>query len=299
MGLQDRLSLEAGNLTPGERKTATVLLQDKDVVFLSATEVAARAKVHESTVIRLAQKLGYDGFAALRSDMREQAQRVDVTARSKFRDRKGYQLAKLVEDEAHALLGMAETIEQERLDALAQTLIDARRVYVHGAPILVASLEKRLRRLGLDVVDLPNDGNDVPEKLLTLKKGDVFLAFVLREPYPTLPTLVKHADLQGADVVVISDVPAINLPVIPKHLIIALRGADTTFGTMTVPIVFCYALELAIYHLAENTASDALSRLASLSSMLRAPAKATGAGENSNTGSRRRVSAQGKQTADT
>lgn len=265
MGLQSRLALEAGHLTPGERKTATILLQDKDVLFLSATEVAARAKVHESTVIRLAQKLGYDGFASLRGDMREQAQRVDVSARSRLRDRKGYQLAKLVEDEAQALLGMVATIEQERVDALAQTLIDARRIYIHGAPILVASLEKRLRRLGLDVVDLPNEGSDgLPEKLMTMGDGDVFLAFVLREPYATLPTLVKYAELQGAAVAVISDVPAINLPVIPKHLIIALRGADSTFRTMTVPIVFCYALELSVYRLAQLAASESLNRLTSL-----------------------------------
>ncbi|MCI0144084.1 MurR/RpiR family transcriptional regulator [Arthrobacter bambusae] len=272
MALQDRLSLEAGNLTPAERRTATVLLQDsKDVVFLSATEVAARANVHESTVIRLAQKLGYDGFAALRGDLREQAQRVDVSARARFRDRKGYQLAKLVEDEAQALLGMVETIDQDRLDALAQTLIDARRIYVYGAPILVASLEKRLRRLGLDVVDLPSEGRDLPEKLLSLGKGDVFFAFVLREPNPALAKLAKHAELQGADVVVISDVPGVSLSVVPKHLIIALRGADSTFGTMTVPIVFGYALELSIYHLSQDKAADALNRLGSLASILGKP----------------------------
>lgn len=269
MGLQNRLALEAGHLTPGERKTATVLLQDRDVVFLSATEVAARASVHESTVIRLAQKLGYDGFASLRTDMRERAQRVDVSARSRFRDRKGYQLAKLVEDEAQALLGMAETIEQDHLDALARTLIGARRIYVYGAPILVASLEKRLRRLGLDVVDLPNEGTDgLPEKLMTMGRGDVFLAFVLREPYPVLPALVEHADRQGADVVIVSDVPAVTLPVVPKHLIIALRGADSMFRTMTVPIVLCYALELSIYRIAQPEAAESLNRLGSLAPLI-------------------------------
>lgn len=269
MSLQDRLAIEGVNLTPSERRTATVLLQDsKDVVFLSASEVAARAEVHESTVIRLAQKLGYDGYAALRSDLREQAQKVDVAVRARFRDRKGYQLSQLVEDEARALLAMVDTIDQDRLDALAETLIQARRVYIYGAPILVASLEKRLRRVGLDVVDLPSEGRDLPEKLLTLGKGDVFFAFVLRKPYPALAKLAKHAEQRGAEVVIVSDVPGVNLPVIPKHLIIALRGADSMFRTMTVPIVFCYALELAIYHLSSEKAADALNRLKTLSAIL-------------------------------
>jgi DNA-binding MurR/RpiR family transcriptional regulator len=269
MGLQDRLTMEGHTLTPAEQKTATVLLQDsQDVLFLSAAEIASRAGVHESTVIRLAQKLGYDGYAALRADLRQQAQQIDVPAKARFKTRNEYQLSRLVEDEARALLGMAETIDQDRLDDLARTLMDARRIFVYGTPILVASLEKRLRRLGLEVVDLPSEGRDLAEKLMSLGAGDVFFAFVLHEPYPALPKLTKYADSQKADVVVVSDVPGINLPVAPKHLIIALRGADPSFRTLTVPIVFCYALELALFHLEETKATAALDRLASLSSIM-------------------------------
>lgn len=268
MTLQDRLSHE-GALTPAEQRTATVLLQDsQDVLFLPTTGVAARANVHESTVIRLAQKLGYDGYAALREDLRQEARQVDVLARSRFRDRKGHRLSQLVHDEAQALLRLAGTVDQDRLDALARTLLGARRIFVYGAPILVISAEKRLRRLGLNVVDLPNGGRDVPEKLLSVDGRDVLLAFVLREPYKALAKLTQYAGQRGADIAIISDTPGLNLPVAPQHLLIALRGADTTFGTMTVPIVFCYALELAIYHLAETEASNALTQLGSLQNVM-------------------------------
>jgi DNA-binding MurR/RpiR family transcriptional regulator len=269
MALQDRLTGQGNALTRAEQRTATVLLQEtQDVLFMSAAEVAAKANVHESTVIRMAQKLGYDGYAALREDLRQQAQQVDVSARARFRERKSYQLSRLVEDEARALLNMADTIDQDRLDAVAQTLIACRRVFIHGAPILVMSLAKRLRRVGIDVVALPQTGLELPEQLASITKDDILFAFVLREPYPVLAKISKYVERIGADIVVVSDVPGVEFAVQPKHQIIALRGADSTFRTMTVPIVLGYALELAIYHLHQPDAANALDRIGELSTLL-------------------------------
>jgi len=61
------------DLTRSERQLASVLLQDYPMGGLqSITKLAASAAVSTPTVIRMARKLGFDGFPALQEALREE-----------------------------------------------------------------------------------------------------------------------------------------------------------------------------------------------------------------------------------
>ena len=64
---------EMDDLTRSERQLASVLLQDYPMGGLqSITKLAASAAVSTPTVIRMARKLGFDGFPALQDALREE-----------------------------------------------------------------------------------------------------------------------------------------------------------------------------------------------------------------------------------
>jgi len=72
--IKDLLQKELQNLTPSERRLATVLLQDFPVPGLqSITGLATAAQVSTPTVIRMARKLGLEGFPGLQAALREEA----------------------------------------------------------------------------------------------------------------------------------------------------------------------------------------------------------------------------------
>ena len=72
--VKDQIQANATELTPAERQLAGVLLRDYPMVGLqSITRLAESAGVSTPTVIRLARKLGYDGFPELQSALRDEA----------------------------------------------------------------------------------------------------------------------------------------------------------------------------------------------------------------------------------
>ena len=65
---------QTGSLTPAERQLADALMRDYPVAGLqSITKLAEAASVSTPTVIRLARKLGFDGFPELHAALREEA----------------------------------------------------------------------------------------------------------------------------------------------------------------------------------------------------------------------------------
>src|SRR4249920_2758647 len=66
MDVAGRVAMWGPQLTPAERRVADVVLQRPQLVaFGTVAELAAEAGSGAATVVRLAGKLGYDGFTAL------------------------------------------------------------------------------------------------------------------------------------------------------------------------------------------------------------------------------------------
>jgi DNA-binding MurR/RpiR family transcriptional regulator len=70
MRIRDLLTRDGLELTPAETRIAQVLLTDYPIAGLgTATALARRAGVSDPTVVRLAAKLGFDGFASFQAKL--------------------------------------------------------------------------------------------------------------------------------------------------------------------------------------------------------------------------------------
>ena len=73
MSIVDRLAAAAGSLTPSEQRAALLLEKDPPkVAFGSLAEVARAAGTSGPTVVRLASKLGFSGFAEMKDSIQEE-----------------------------------------------------------------------------------------------------------------------------------------------------------------------------------------------------------------------------------
>ena len=69
----DRITGERSNLTPSERRIAEAILADPQLVaFGTVADLAARAGAGAATVVRLANKVGFDGFSGLQHAVQEE-----------------------------------------------------------------------------------------------------------------------------------------------------------------------------------------------------------------------------------
>ena len=72
-GVAARVARAGERLTPGERRVAEALVADPSrVAFGTVAELARRARTSGPTVLRLAAKLGFDGFVGLQAAVRDE-----------------------------------------------------------------------------------------------------------------------------------------------------------------------------------------------------------------------------------
>lgn len=259
-------------LTAADQRVVRALLANPtEAAFLSAAGVAKRADVHPATAVRLAQKLGFGGYRALKAEL--QAEIIDSTLPAeRVRHRlahveQGSILADIVASDLAALRGIAEQVSEAEIDAAAKTLLAAGRVFLFAqgnATTLIEMMDRRLRRADFHTTVLRQQGRELAEHALTLGSGDVVLAFAFHSVPTGLTPLLRHAARIGATTILITDILGPLVKPRPGMTIAASRGLAEEYLTLTVPMAICNALILTIARLDQGRSLKALGRLAKL-----------------------------------
>jgi DNA-binding MurR/RpiR family transcriptional regulator len=273
LSFPDRLRDASDRLTDADSRAVRAILDDpRNAALLTVSELAARAGVHEATATRLAQKLGYKGYPALREALRQEyISGVDGgarVARSVGRVQAGGYLADLVASEMEALSSLPAAVGQGALDEAADRIMAARRVFLfaQGHALALAELaERRLRRFGRDVVALSGEPRTVAERLGLMRGDDLLLAFAFRAPPRGLEVVRGHAERVGAATLLVADLTA-QAGVGRFDLALAApRGrSGDEFQTLTVPMALVNALILTIAGRHKTEAIGALDHVADL-----------------------------------
>ncbi len=137
-GIKERIMRKLPELSSGQLAVAHFLLERMpEAAFMTAGELAEEVGVSESTVVRFASAIGYDGYP----EMRQAIQEVMVEQFSpEYEHRKyleatgkGESLGKRVMGEdLEALTIAVNKLEQERLDQLVNMIVESDFVYISG-----------------------------------------------------------------------------------------------------------------------------------------------------------------------
>ncbi|MFV0512937.1 MAG: MurR/RpiR family transcriptional regulator [Jhaorihella sp.] len=202
-------------LTRSERQLASVLMQDYPVGGLqSITRLAAAAGVSTPTVIRMARKLGFDGFSALQDALRE-----ELAARIKKPILKNdawpaqapgsHLLHRFAEAVTENMRHTLDRIDTAMFDAVARLLADPDRpVYVVGGRITRSNADYLFNHLQIirpRVTQLGNSTNVWPQYLLDMDTRAVLVVYDIRRYEAYLEKLAQLAGERGARVVLFTD----------------------------------------------------------------------------------------------
>ena len=186
---EDILSILQARLhtfSKGQKAIASFILESYDkAAFMTANKLAKIANVSESTVVRFAVELGYDGFPSMQKAMQEMVlnrltsvQRIGVT-----NDRIGDQdvVSMVLHSDMEKLRKTSETVDREMFRAAVDTLLGARRIYVLGvrsAGALANFLGYYLNYMFDNVHVITTSGvGEMFEKLAGVGPGDAVVAF--------------------------------------------------------------------------------------------------------------------------
>lgn len=213
--VKQRIQEELDDLTRSERQLASVLLQDYPMTGLqSITKLAAAAQVSTPTVIRMARKLGFDGFPALQEALREE---VAAQIKKPISKRDAW----VVDDEAeHPTTRFAqavwtnmrhtlERLDKEMFDTVAQLLANTdRHLYVVGGRITRSNADYLFNHMQIirpNVTMLGNSANVWPQYLLDMDETSVLVIFDIRRYEAYLEKLAQVASSRGVTVILFTD----------------------------------------------------------------------------------------------
>lgn len=237
--LLEHMGSAIGEMAPQVRKaTAFVLDHPDEVGFATVRELAELADVHPNTLVRMARRVGFEGF----DDFRERF-RTELRARSPFHDR-AISLQSMSGERLPALYGniaavtlrnverMFSTTPAAEMEAIAARIVCSRRTYVIGvgANYALAHNFAYLAGMAVDnVVAVPGDGNVPMDGIVKAGPADVVVTMTFAPYRAEVVEATDAARRQGARVVAITD--SHGSPIAPgaDHLILAPSATPQFF----------------------------------------------------------------------
>ena len=197
--------------TPAERRVATVVLEQPQLVaFGTVAELARAADTSGASVIRLATKLGFDGFSSLQDSVQRDLGRQLRPATARIRQPESGDLlgrALLVElENAQATL---DGVDPDRFELAVQSLaLATNRVHVLSGDAssgIGAQIVSDLSMLRPGVIQVAGSDVHIYRALAELRPGDIVLALDLARYDAALIQAAVASSNRRATVIALTD----------------------------------------------------------------------------------------------
>ncbi len=257
MNLLERIERRRAALTESERDLAGFVVEHyPQVVFESATSIGQRVGVSAATVVRFFAKLGYESFAEVQRELRQEVaarlhspiQRLDAT-----RDEPGEGteiLRQSFEVDLGNLQATYRSVDPAQLDALAERLVSPDgRVYVMGekkAYGVAHYLHTQLNLALPDVVLLESGQSLLVDRLLRVSARDLLVAIDVRRYARATALAARRFHELGADLAVLTDSPLSPLAGLARFRLLITTAGAGVFDSYTAAVSLVNALVNAV-----------------------------------------------------
>lgn len=211
MTVAERVREVGERLTAAERRVAEAIVGDPSrVAFGTVAELAARSASSGPTVLRLAAKLGFDGFATLQVAVQEELSQQLRPAAERIRAQRATSpLQRAAAVEAANVTATLEAVDPAAFERAARRLADPRhRVVVLAGEAsrgVATAIAGELELLRKGVHQLEGSAAAVARDLAHTTPGDVVLAIELRRYERWVLAAAADAVERGAVLVAVTD----------------------------------------------------------------------------------------------
>ena len=239
----------------GQRLIARYIMDSYDkAAFMTANKLGKTVGVSESTVVRFAVELGFDGYPSMQKAMRDMVmnrltsvQRIEVAS-----DRMADQdvLSTVLQSDIDKLRRTAETVSREEFEAAVEAVLGAKRVYIIGvrstAP-LANFLGYYLNYMFNNVHIVTASGtSEMFEKIVGVNAKDVVIAFSFPRYSSATVKAAQYCRSTGANVIAITDKAESPLGQTADHVICAKSDMVSLVDSLVAPLSVVNALIVAI-----------------------------------------------------
>jgi DNA-binding MurR/RpiR family transcriptional regulator len=239
----------------GQRAIATYLLENYDkVAYMTASKLGGIVGVSESTVVRFAIELGFDGYPDMQRSLQElirmrltSVQRMDVTD---LLIGDGDVLDKVLSSDIEKLRYTLECVDRAAFDAATDALIRAKHIYIMGvrsSSVLARFLNFNLRMIFDDVkLVQTTSGSEMFEQIHHIGEGDVLVAISFPRYSKRIIKAVEYAKEVGAQVISITDSDRSPIAPLADQLLIARSDMVSFVDSLVAPLSIINAMIVSV-----------------------------------------------------
>lgn len=241
-------------LSKSHKKIAEyILAKCEKAAYMTAGRLSSSVGVSESTVVRFAYEMGFDGYPEFQKALKEfvksqltTAQRMEL-AYEKMGS--GDVLASTLKADISYIEKTLDTIDRKQFERAADAISEANKIYVTGVRSAagLAEFAKFYLQLIFDDVYMINaSGGDLFEQILNVGKNDVVIGISFPRYSKNTLKALSYAKTGGATVIGITD--SENSPVAIESDICLISRSDTAsfVDSLVAPLSVINALIAAV-----------------------------------------------------
>ena len=266
-----RLNLRGKSLSKGHRRIASYITEHSDkAAFMTAVTLGQSCGVSESTVVRFAAAMGYEGYPELQAALQELV-RQRLTASERFNIaseiKENDVLRTVLKNDMRNIRLTTEDLSQKDFDRAVELLLSARRVYVMGlrsAAPLAQFFGHYLRLIFDEVVMAQNAIGDVFDEMERIGVADVLVGVSFPRYSTRTVECMRIARENGAKVIAVTDGAMSPLSAEADVCLYAHTDMASFVDSLAAPLSLLNALIVALSLRRREELAAHLKRLESL-----------------------------------
>ena len=243
------------SFSKGQKLIANYILDSYDkAAFMTASKLGKTVNVSESTVVRFATELGFDGYPSMQKTLQElvrnkltSVQRIEAA-----HDRLGNQdvVASVLQADIDTIRRTGEALDRGEMEACVEAILKARSIYIVGvrSSAAIASFLNFYLRNVFDNVHLVSSTatSEMFEQMLHIGTGDVLIGISLPRYSGRTVKVMEYAHDSGATVVAITDKREAPAGRVADHVLIAKSDMMSIVDSLVAPMSVVNALIVSV-----------------------------------------------------
>ena len=268
--LMNKIQNNLSTFSKGQRLIAKYIIEHYDkAAFLTASKLGSTVGVSESTVVRFAAELGYDGYPEMRKVLQEvvrnkltSVQRIEVASEQI----NGENIVdSVMTADADRIQTTLESINRGDFDRAVSTIINAKKVYIIGtrSSSSLATFFGYYMSLIMENVAVVQDTavSEVYEQLFRVGEGDVVIGISFPRYSSKTVAAMKYAKSRGAETIGITDCEASPLYGVSDVNLYAKSDMVSFIDSLVAPMSLLNALLAEIGFRSRENISETFRRL--------------------------------------
>ncbi|MBR5420154.1 MAG: MurR/RpiR family transcriptional regulator [Lachnospiraceae bacterium] len=266
----EELKEQYGHLSKGHRRIADYVAENAEsAAFLTAAKLGEACGVSESTVVRFAMRLGYDGYGdfqkALADEVKDRLIPPKVNQTMRLKEDPSELMRKVLVRDAQNIVDSIHMVSATSFDTAVDLLKEAPHVYILGIRSCAPLAQYFSYYLGLmrkNVISLSsNNVNELFEQLAWLEQGDAVVGISF--PRYSLRTLkaMDYANSRGARLITITDSEYSPMNMYSSCNLWVRSDMITLVDSMVAPMSLINSLIVALYMRDQDRINEYLGRM--------------------------------------